>query len=56
MYFIWSHFYCQFFNKERLGCVSRFVMLRVAGLCRCRAGYYDCTQRVLLKVQEVFCT
>lgn len=54
MYFIWSRFYCQFFNKEQLPCVLHFVMLQVASLCCCRTGYCNCTHRVLLKVQEFF--
>lgn len=29
LYFIWSLFYCQFFNKERLASVLHFVMLQV---------------------------
>lgn len=32
LYFIWSLFYCQFFNKERLACVLHFVMLQVVSL------------------------
>lgn len=32
LYFIWSLFYCRFFNKELLARVLHFVMLQVVSL------------------------